>query len=197
MFKLEESDHQMVVSLIAAVAKNGVIGNGPLIPWKSQEDMKYFKNLTMGSPIIMGRTTWDSLKKKPLPGRLNIVLTKNEDLIGLIGQSEEGEGPIFMHDLTPALTMLSENKIEECFIIGGAKVYDTALSLDLVDQMFINHMKFDATGDVFFPFIEPSMWDVEESVQKYNDFVAKLYIRKRELEREADEQMQFIDLDPD
>ena len=171
----------MLISLIVAMSKDGVIGKDNKIPWRSKEDMTYFKELTMGSPIIMGRKTWDSFPKKPLVGRLNIVLTRNEDLIGLAGDQEEG--PIFMHDLTSALTMLDDQGMQEVFIIGGNTVYDEAIRKNLVDRMFINVIKRDdIEGGVYFPFIEPSLWEIEESDTKFNDFVAYLYERKREPE---------------
>jgi len=181
LFDYEEEKPKMVVSLIAAKTKNGIIGKDNRIPWNSKEDMQYFKEMTMGCPIIMGRKTWDSFPKKPLSGRLNIVLTNNDELIGLVGDSKEG--PIFMHELTAALTMLEEQGFEEVFIIGGSSVYEKALSLDLVDQMFINQMKFDIQdGDSYFPFIEPTMWNIEKSETEFNDFDAYLYVRKREEE---------------
>jgi dihydrofolate reductase len=181
IFDYEEEKIPMTVNIIAAMAPNGVIGNENRIPWRSKEDMKFFKEMTMGAPIIMGRKTWDSFPKKPLPGRLNIVLTKNDELIGLVGDAEEG--PIFMHELTAALTMLDDQGFEEVYIIGGSAIYEKSLSLDLVDRMFINVMNLDEIeGDAYFPYIEESMWTKEESDTQFNDFTAYLYERKREEE---------------
>lgn len=178
IFDYEEEVPPMIISIIAAKAKNGIIGNKNRIPWRSKEDMKYFKEMTMGCPVIMGRKTWESIGR-PLVGRLNIVLTKNEDLIGLAGEQEEG--PVFIHELTAALTMLEDQGIEEVFIIGGTSIYEKALDLDLVDRMFINEMKLDEVeGDAYFPFIEKSMWEIEKSESEFNDFDAYLYTRKRE-----------------
>lgn len=182
MFILEEEKkNPMIISLIAALSPEGIIGNKNRIPWKSKEDLQFFRETTMGKPIIMGRTTWDSLNGKPLKGRFNIVLTKNKDKIGTLGDTDEG--PLFMGGLTEAFTMLSNQDAEEVFIIGGAQVYDEALRMDYVDQMYINRMKIvDVKGDAWFPFIEESLWIKEESETKFNDFNAYLYTRKREPE---------------
>lgn len=173
-----EEPAKMTVSIVAAVGPKGEIGYMNKIPWRSKEDMKFFKSLTFGCPVIMGRKTFDSLNK-PLSGRLNIVLTSDKHLIGLAGQTLEG--PIYMHDLEPALNMLYENGIEDCFIIGGSTVYSKAIELDLVDRMFINRIKLDVPdADTYFPYIEETHWDIEKSDIKYNDFDAYLYVRKDE-----------------
>lgn len=166
----------MIVSIIAAISKNGVIGSNNKIPWKSKEDMAFFKAMTMDCPVIMGRKTWDSLNKKPLVGRFNIVVTSNKELHGMI--ADNPDGPLFIDSVPHALQLMENNKIERTWIIGGQKVYEDSLSLGLVDEMYLNVMKLDnVQGDAYFPFIEKSHWQVEPNDKKYNDFDSFLYTK--------------------
>lgn len=167
----------LIISLIVAMTKDRIIGKNNRIPWKSSEDMKYFKEMTMDKPIIMGRNTWDSLRIKPLPGRYNIVLTKNEELIGNITEGEFG--PWFHDNIDDVIDRFEEVGCPEMFVIGGQNIYEEFLNRDLVDQMYINVMNTPAEGNVFFPFIEKSMWKIEESETKFNDFRAFLYTRNK------------------
>lgn len=118
----------MSVNLIVAVGKDGSIGkNGDLI-WKISEDLKHFKSLTTGHPVIMGRKTWDSLPKKPLPGRRNIVLTRNT--------SFSSEGAETVNSVEKALEI---TKDEDPFIIGGAEIYNEFLPY--VTDYYITEVK--------------------------------------------------------
>jgi len=101
----------MIVSLVLAMAENGVIGKDGALPWRIPEDMRHFKALTMGKPCIMGRKTWDSLPKKPLPGRANIVVTRDRNF--------HAEGAIVAHSLDEAFARAGN--AEEIAIIGGAE----------------------------------------------------------------------------
>ena len=140
-----------MLSIIAAVAKNGVIGNKGKLPWHLSEDLKHFKEITMGHPIIMGRKTFQSIGH-PLPGRENIVLSSDEDF--------QAEGITVIHSFAEEIEKYSDQK---SFVIGGEKVYQ--LSLPLVDRLYLTLIDRDFEGDTYFPEID---WEkqfkiVEES----------------------------------
>lgn len=153
--------------IVAAVAQNGVIGNKGTMPWHSSEDFKYFKSLTLGNPVIMGRKTLESLGK-PLKGRLNIVISRHM-------KSESPEVMVF-GSLSEALDYCeNEAKSEKVFIIGGGEIFKEAVKT--ADDMSISKMKFEAEGDVFFPDINSSEWDTEVKAD-YDDFQIIWYKRK-------------------
>lgn len=106
-----------VVSLVVAMADNGVIGKQGALPWRIPEDMRHFKALTIGKPCIMGRKTWNSLPKKPLPGRDNIVVTRDRTF--------QAEGAIVVHTIDDAVARA--DRAEEICVIGGAEIYKAAL----------------------------------------------------------------------
>ncbi|MDP4192948.1 MAG: dihydrofolate reductase [Bacteroidota bacterium] len=156
--------------IVVAVSKNGVIGKGGTIPWHSKEDMQYFKSLTMGFPVVMGRKTFESLKK-PLKGRLNIVISRNKEL-----KYNYDEVKVF-NDLTDAYNYCSDHeKVEKIFIIGGAEIYKQAIKT--ADVLSVSRMDFEAEGDVLFPELDWGKWE-EETRIKYPDFSVVLYVRKR------------------
>ncbi|MGE5351101.1 MAG: dihydrofolate reductase [Acidobacteriota bacterium] len=153
--------------IVAAVAQNGVIGNKGNMPWHSSEDFKYFKSLTLGNPVIMGRKTLESLGK-PLKGRLNIVISRHM-------KSENPEVKVFS-SLAEAYDFCeNEAKAEKVFIIGGGELYKDAIKT--ADEMSISKMKFLAEGDVLFPAFDPSEWDMEVKAD-YDDFQVIWYRRK-------------------
>jgi len=108
-----------IISLVVARAANGVIGEHGKIPWRIPADMKHFRAVTMGKPCIMGRKTWDSLPKKPLPGRTNIVLTRDN--------SFHTDGAIVAHCFEEAVARAEAESPEEVAVIGGADIYSMAL----------------------------------------------------------------------
>lgn len=136
----------MIVSLVLAMAENGVIGKNGALPWQIPEDMRHFKALTMGKPCIMGRKTWDSLPKKPLPGRANIVVTRDRDF--------RGEGAIVAHSFDDALARA--DNAEEIAIIGGAEIYAAALSRATRIYLTEVHAAFD--GDASMPPFDRAIW---------------------------------------
>ncbi|MBN2323856.1 MAG: dihydrofolate reductase [Spirochaetes bacterium] len=129
----------MIVSIIAAMSKNRVIGNNGKIPWHIQEDMRFFKRKTRGHTVIMGRKTYESIGK-PLSDRINIVLSKNSEF--------RAPGAIVIPSLEAALERTAVNE-DEVFIIGGEKVYEEALKK--ADRIYISLVEEDFTGDTFFP----------------------------------------------
>ncbi|HEX3673906.1 MAG TPA: dihydrofolate reductase [Rhizomicrobium sp.] len=132
------------ITLVLAVAQNGVIGMRGAIPWRIADDMKRFKALTMGKPIVMGRKTWDSLPRKPLPGRTNIVVTRDPNW--------RAEGAAVAHSLDEALA----RDDEEIAVIGGAEIYRAALPRADVIELTEVHADFD--GDAHMPPFDPAQW---------------------------------------
>lgn len=135
------------ITLIAAVAKNGVIGAGNSLPWRLPEDLKRFKALTLGHPIVMGRKTWESLGR-PLPGRTNIVVSRNADFAAAGAQR--------VGSLAEALTAAAATDSDEVFIIGGAEIYRQALPL--AQRLQLTEIDQDFAGDVHFPTVDPALW---------------------------------------
>lgn len=137
-----------IVSLVLARADNGVIGAHNAIPWRIPEDMKRFKAITMGKPIVMGRKTWDSFPKKPLPGRTNIVITRDANW--------RAEGAVVVHSLDAALAKADAENPEEIAVIGGAEIYK--LALPRAHLIHLTEVHMDVHGDVFMPGFDPAQW---------------------------------------
>ncbi len=127
-------------ALVVAVADNGVIGDAGKIPWRISDDMKHFKAVTMGKPCIMGRKTWESLPKKPLPGRINIVVTRNP--------SFAAPGAAVVHSLDEAFARAENEQAGEIVVIGGADVY--AMALPRVTRIYLTEIHHDFAGDARF-----------------------------------------------
>ncbi len=142
----------MSLSLIVAKAKNGVIGKDNRLIWHLSDDLKRFKALTMGHPIIMGRKTFESLPKV-LPGRTHYVLTGNRNY-------KVPEGVLLFHDVKELLSALPEG---ENFLIGGARMYEELLPY--VDTLYITEIEKSYEGDAYFPELDPSAWDLSEKVE--------------------------------
>jgi dihydrofolate reductase len=155
-----------VVSIVVAVSENGVIGRDGDMPWHLSSDLKRFKRLTMGAPVIMGRKTYESIGK-PLPGRLNIVVTRNYDW--------SADGVIRVGSLDAAVELATahlesaepdpENPdapvADKIFVIGGGEIYVQALGL--ADMLHVTHVIGDVEGDTGFPDIDPAVWEETES----------------------------------
>lgn len=155
--------------IISAVAKNGVIGRSSgEMPWHSKEEFKHFKNTTFGHPIIMGRVTYNTLGS-PLKGRLNIIITSNHNL-----KYASSDIKIF-YSLQSAYEYLEKENFEKIYIIGGAKIY--AQAMESADEMIISIMDFEAEGDVYFPKIDDSKWEIKDRQQR-DGFEVLYYSRK-------------------
>jgi dihydrofolate reductase len=143
---MSHSPRQPLLSLIAAVARNGAIGRNNQLLWHEPEDQRHFRRVTMGSPVLMGRKTWDSLPERfrPLPGRRNLVLSRDP------GWQAEGAEPV--NSLDAALhAAIGATKVS---VIGGAQVY--ALALPRADELVLTEVDADLDGDIFFPTWERS-----------------------------------------
>lgn len=138
----------MPVSLIAAVANNNCIGNDGTLPWHLPEDLKHFKQLTVGKTVLMGRKTWESIPERfrPLPDRKNAVVTRQADYA-------VPEGVLRFSSLEDAFAALASDDV---VVIGGADIY--AQSMDKADRLFITHVDRSVDGDAFFPVIDPNAW---------------------------------------
>lgn len=136
----------MQITLIAAVAQNRIIGNGNQIPWHIPEDFAFFKSYTTGKTIIMGRKTWDSLPRKPLPNRRNIVITRQVDW--------QADGAQVVHDFQAALQACAGER--EAIIIGGAQIY--AAALPVATDLRLTEIALNPVGDAFFPPFSRDEW---------------------------------------
>jgi len=151
----------MIISFIVAVSDNNAIGRKNTLPWNLPEDLKFFKRTTMGKPVIMGRKTYESLGQ-PLPGRLNIVLSGNRNLV-------LPEGVLLYDDVNAAIERLQSESGEEGFIIGGGKVFEN--TMPLADRMYITRVHaVIPDADAFFPDIDHTHWKlVWEEKHKADD----------------------------
>lgn len=128
------------IALIAAVAANGVIGRDNSLPWRLPDDLKRFKALTLGHPMIMGRKTWESLGR-PLPGRRHIVVTRD--------RGYHAAGVETAHSLAEAVTACDE--ADTVFVIGGGEMYALALAEGLADILYLTEVRAEVAGDTCFP----------------------------------------------
>lgn len=165
------------IAMIAAVAKNGVIGSAGNIPWRLPTDFAFFKRMTLGKPVIMGRKTFESIGK-PLPGRTNVVVTRQKGY--------QPDGVIVIDGLTAALdhaqAIAAADAAEEVMIGGGAEIYREAMAI--ADRLYITHVAAAPDGDALFPAIDPSVWEVEAEpdiarTERDNaDFRVRIYRRR-------------------
>ncbi len=135
----------MKISLIVAMASNRVIGADNKMPWHLPADLKRFKQITMGSPVLMGRKTHESIGR-PLPGRTNIIISRNSQF--------ESKGCLIFSDIELALDSLHEQ--QEVFVIGGTSLYEALLSK--ANFIYLTKIHQEFTGDTYFPEINPNDW---------------------------------------
>lgn len=140
------------ISIVVAVSENGIIGRDGDMPWRLSTDLKRFKALTLGKPVVMGRKTLQSIGK-PLPGRPNIVITRDAGF--------QFPGVDVVHDLdaalTQAATLAAETDASEIAVIGGGEIYRQAL--DRADILYVTHVDCVVGGDTRFPAIDPALWE--------------------------------------
>jgi dihydrofolate reductase len=137
----------MIVSLIVAASTNNVIGKNNELIWNLPNDMKFFKNTTWAMPVLMGRKTYESLGK-PLPGRLNIVITRQEN--------RKAENIIIVHSLDAAIRAAELENYQEVFVIGGGEIFKEAMPI--ADKIYLTRVDAELSGDAFFPVIDPQQW---------------------------------------
>ena len=133
------------------MARNRVIGRNGDLPWQLPADLRHFKSVTMGKPIIMGRKTFESIGR-PLPGRKNIVVTRRANFVS--------DGVLISNNLTAAITLgkaiASEDNVDEIMVIGGGEIYAKALSD--ADRLYLTEVHADIDGDTFFPALDRGLW---------------------------------------
>jgi dihydrofolate reductase len=162
-----------MISIIVAVSDDWGIGKDNDLLWHLPEDLKRFKRLTTGNAIIMGKKTWESLPRRPLPDRRNIVLT---DIPG-----EIIEGSVTAYSIEDALSKCERGK--EVFIIGGGSIY--MQFMPLADKLYITHVHKQAPADIYFPAIDLNIWEVTEeeefpvSGEKQIPYTYTIYKRKK------------------
>jgi dihydrofolate reductase len=138
----------MILSLIVAIAEDSAMGKDNRLPWHLPADLKFFKRVTMGKPVIMGRRTFESVGR-PLPGRLNIVLSS--------GRPELPEGVLLYDGLDAAIERIAQEAAEEAFIIGGSRVFADAMPR--LQRMYITRIRTTVPdADTFFPHVDHSQW---------------------------------------
>lgn len=140
----------MKIALIAAVAENGVIGKDNQLIWRLSSDLKRFKSLTSGHPIIMGRKTFESIGSKPLPNRKNIVISKSLT-------SSDTEHVTICDSIESALNLCKNEEV--VFIIGGAEIYRQ--TLEIADILYLTQVKTMPEGDSYFPDFDKDKWNLE------------------------------------
>lgn len=170
-------DVTVPIAFIVAVARNGVIGRDGDLPWRLSSDLKLFRRLTMGKPIVMGRRTWATLKRKPLDGRANIVVTRD--------RSFRADGAIIAHSTAEALAVAQRSAAisgaDEIMIIGGAEIYRELLPM--ADRIYLTEVDASPAGDAVFPNLESRHWrevareDIEQGPNDQHRAVLKVLER--------------------
>lgn len=147
------------LSLIVAQGRNRVIGAGGQLPWRLKGDLAHFKRTTLGAPVIMGRKTWESLPKRPLPGRPNIVISRDWNY----DAAEARVYSSFVPALSAGRAMALRSGGKEVFVIGGAAIY--ALALPLADRIYLTEVDAAPDGDAFFPALDTAHWQETSSTR--------------------------------
>lgn len=141
----------MIISLLVAMSRNRVIGRDNALPWHLPEDLKFFKRVTMGKPVVMGRTTYDSIGK-PLVDRDNIVITRNPDF--------EADGVHIVNSVEEALALsvqlAAPEQDPEIMVIGGGQIFDQ--TLPIAHRIYLTQINADIEGDVYFPAFSREQW---------------------------------------
>ena len=139
----------MTLSIIVAASNNQVIGVNNDLPWRLPADLKYFKKLTTGHHILMGRKTYESIGK-PLPNRTSVIITRNK--------AYKAEGCHVVNSLSEAIALAEKSGEEEVFLIGGAQLYALAIEEQVVNKVYLTEVNTEIEGDAFFPKLDPSSW---------------------------------------
>jgi dihydrofolate reductase len=137
----------MILSLLVAAAENNVIGKNNQLPWHLPNDLRYFKNQTWGLPILMGRKTFESIGK-PLPGRKNIVITRNKNW--------KSQGILVVHSLEEAIKLAEADGVKEIFVIGGAEIFNDAF--DKAQRLYLTRVHEVIDGDTYLKGMNEAEW---------------------------------------
>ena len=163
----------MTISLVVAAAENNAIGKNNQLLWHLPNDLKFFKNTTWGMVVIMGRKTFEAVNK-PLPGRVNIVITRQPDW--------KREDTIIAENLNGALQIAAETHFKEAFVIGGGEIYKQAMTV--ADKIYITRVHATLEADTFFPVIDEKGWelisneDFKKDAKHQYDYSFQTWIKK-------------------
>ncbi len=146
----------MLISIVVAASTNDVIGVGGELPWRLADDLRHFKAITMGKPIIMGRRTWESIGR-PLPGRQNIVMTRQSDY------AADGCDVV----TTPAAALAAAGAADEVMVIGGGHIYE--MFLPKAGRLYLTRVHASIDGDTFFPAVDAADWQLVSSEARVAD----------------------------
>lgn len=152
-----------MISIIVAIARHGAIGKDNALLWHISDDLKRFKRITSGHPVVMGRKTYESLGR-PLPNRINVVITRNTNF--------RAEGCTVVHSMAEAVSLFPST--EEVFVIGGAQIYTEAL--DIADKFYLTKVEAQYDADTFFPKWDPAQWR-EISCENHDGYSFIDYVR--------------------
>ena len=152
----------MIISMVVAASENNIIGKDNQLMWHLPADMKFFKNITSGHHVVMGRKTFDALGKI-LPNRTNIIITRQEDF--------KIEGGLIVNDLKSGLDLAKQNGETECMIIGGGDVYQQ--SMVWADRIYLTRVHANFEGDTSFPLLDTEEWKM---IKNENHFVDEKHI---------------------
>ena len=165
----------VIISLIVAMDRRGVIGAGGALPWRLSDDLKQFKAITMGKPLVMGRKTHESIGR-PLPGRRNIVLTRQ--------RGYTAPGCVVVHDVEDALAACAG--AEEVMVMGGATLYE--LFLPRAGRIYLTRVQAEVNGDVHFPPFDESAWNEverrEHQADAHNEYPHSFQLLERKVYKE-------------
>lgn len=167
------------IVLIAAVAENNVIGQGGTLPWRLRSEMRFFRERTWGKPIVVGRKTYESFQRQPLPGRTNIVVSRD----GSLALAGAVVAPSLAAALDVARADALRRGVDEIMVAGGADLY--AQTLPIADRLVITRVKLRPAGDATFPPIDPEAWQEVERIDRQagaeddTDFAIHLLERRR------------------
>lgn len=153
--------------IIAAVSKNGIIGKDNKVPWNITEELKHFKETTLGHPVLFGRKTFESIGK-PLISRLNIVISSKPIKF-------EQKNVIHFESIKNAYSYLRKKQFEKVFICGGSQIYSNTIKH--AEEMIISHMLFNSEGDTKFPKINLKLWEIIDQ-KRFDNFIVTNYSRK-------------------
>lgn len=137
----------MLISFVVAAALNNGIGKNGIMPWHLPNDLRHFKNITWGMPVVMGRKTFDSLGK-PLAGRKNIVITRQQDW--------KAEGAVAVKSIEDALFLVKETDVKEAIVIGGGEIFK--MLFEKAGRIYMTRVEAEPEADTFFPAIDPKKW---------------------------------------
>jgi dihydrofolate reductase len=155
--------------IIAAIAQNNVIGNKNKMPWKLEEELKFFKQTTLGNAVLMGNNTFLSIGK-PLNKRINIVLSKSKK------EDKKIDNLHYFNSIDEAISFADNLKVEKLFVIGGESVFYQ--TINLVDELIISKISVNIDGDKFFPKIDCKIWELNKT-ENYSSFSVEQYGRKK------------------